>query len=226
MNLFLSGGGSGKKSILLDRKFAESLDKSKPLLYIPIAIDKKKHPYDDCLKWISNTFNPLGIKKIELWTEKDILIKQESDLQKFCGIYIGGGNTYYLLKELKNSGFIDKLKKIIKTGISVYGGSAGAIILGKTIQTTSDKNNVKIKDFSGLDVIKGYSIFCHYGKPEESKWVDYSIKKNNINKAIALPEDCGLYVTDKKIEVVGFSSAYITNKKMKEIKPGTIIDLN
>src|SRR3989338_6039550 len=131
MRLFLSGGGSGRESIILDKMFAGSLDKSKPLLYIPVAIDKAKHQYAECFQWISSAFNPLGVKGIVLWTEQDIEKRVDIDINRFSGVYIGGGNTYYLLSELKNSGFIEKLMKLIETDVPVYGGSAGAIIMGR-----------------------------------------------------------------------------------------------
>jgi len=54
-------------------------------------------------------------------------------------IYIGGGNTFKLLKELKESGFDKELLKFIKEGKPVYGGSAGALILGKNILTKMKK---------------------------------------------------------------------------------------
>jgi len=219
MRLFLSGGGSEKKSIILDKKFARELDKSKSLLYIPIAIDKAKHSYQECFKWISSIFNPLGVNSIVLWTEQDLERRKEIDLKKFSGIYIGGGNTYYLLKELKNSGFLENLKKLIEMDFPVYGGSAGAIILGKDIRTSSDENEVNLKDFSGLDLVRGYSIFCHYDK--ETKWAREFLKEEKL-KTIALPEDCGLFVTDDKIEVIGAGSAYLPDKKTT-LKPGQVI---
>lgn len=208
MKIFLSGGGSGEKSLLLDRKFAETLDKTKPLLYIPIAIDKLKHPYSECFKWIKGLFNPLGVGEIELWTEEDLAKRQESEISKYSGVYIGGGNTFYLLSELKKSRFFNKLKKIINSGIPVYGGSAGAVVLGKSILTSPDENFVKIKDCSGMDLVDGYSIICHFDKNKKEN----SAENFKVRKTIALPEDCGLYVTESQIEVVGQGSAYLPDK--------------
>lgn len=218
MRLFLSGGGSGEKSIELDKKFALSVDRKKPLLYIPIAIDKKKHPYSECLKWIRGTFNPLGLKNIELWTEEDI--RKNNDLQRFGGVYIGGGNTFYLLKELRESGFLQKLENLIRNNTPVYGGSAGAIIHAKSIvpALSADPNDVKLKDFSAMNFIRGYNLWCHY-EPSMGAEVKRYQEKYGM-KIVALPENCGLYVTDKKIEVVGPGSAFLFLKSVKEIEPG------
>ncbi len=204
MKLFLSGGGSGEDSIILDRKFAENLNKDKPLLYIPIAIDTNRHPYEDCFDWINNTFNPLGVKKIEMWTEKELREKTEGELQKFGGVYIGGGNTPYLLKEFRDSGFLLKLEKLMKNNIPVYGGSAGAIICAKTIipALSADSNDVGLTDFYAMNLIQGYDLWCHYLPNMDSTITEYK-NKYSLNKIIALPENAGLYVTDNKIEKIG-----------------------
>ncbi|WP_233529260.1 hypothetical protein [Bacillus atrophaeus] len=37
--LFLSGGGDAGQTQTIDKRFVKELDKDKPLLYIPIAMD-------------------------------------------------------------------------------------------------------------------------------------------------------------------------------------------
>lgn len=218
MKLFLSGGGSGSKSLELDTLFANSLDKSKPLLYIPIAIDKVRHPYPECLKWITGVFSKLGVSKIELWGEKELENNRDTDLTKFSGIYIGGGNTYYLLSELKRTRFLSKLEKIANKDLPIYGGSAGAIIFGRNISTSPDENAVNLMDLAGLNLVNGYSIFCHYDNPEEADFVRKYREDYNDSKTIALPENCGLFISNEVIEVVGPGFAFIPGEN-KTVKP-------
>ena len=103
MKIILSGGGYGKDTKELDGKFASLLDKSKPLLYLPIAIDNTKHPYPDCLKWLKSTFNNLGVSSYKMITEKTIDDLKNENPRDFAGIYIGGGNTPYLLRTIKET---------------------------------------------------------------------------------------------------------------------------
>ena len=44
------------------------------------------------------------------------------------------------------------------------GGSAGAIIFGRDLDScnTDDKNEVGLKDNTGFNMLKGYSLLCHY----------------------------------------------------------------
>ena len=204
MKLFLSAGGSQEDSKELDKEFAKEI-KGK-LLYIPIAMEEERHSYPDCFKWLKSCFNPLNIYDIEMWTNL-----KNKDLKKYSAIYIGGGNTFKLLKELKESGFDKELLKFIKEGKPVYGGSAGALILGKNILTSHDENKVKLKDLNGLNLINENSIWAHYSNKENEKIFNY-VKTNNIN-VVAIPEGSGIYFNGK-IRVIGKDS-YLFNKQGK-----------
>ena len=134
MNLILSGGGAMPQTKKVNDLFL-SLLKNKQILYIPIAIDTVKHPYDSCLAWLKQELNSARNKlSIEMWVEKDIYEKGYGALLKFGGIYIGGGNTFYLLNEFKKSEFDKKLVKLLnEIDIPVFGGSAGTLILQKVL---------------------------------------------------------------------------------------------
>ena len=205
MKIFLHGGGGGRKdSVGLDKKFVAALDLSKPLLYIPIAIDTNKYPYPGCLGWILNLFEPQGLTNIVMWVEDDLKNKTAADFKQFCGVYIGGGNTFKLLKELKEFGTFDIIRKLAEKGIPIAGGSAGAIILAKTIVTafSADPNDVKLADFTGMNLVNGYEVWPHYTSDMDIEIAEYK-KKYNIEKIIAIPENAGLCVADGIIEEVG-----------------------
>ncbi len=214
MKIILSGGGSKEKTEELDNLFASIIDKRKPLLYIPIAIDKIKHPYTECLKWLRETFDKQGVHLYEMWTESELEnIKDEPE--KFGGIYVGGGNAFYLLKVLRETSFWIFLKRCIDKDIPIYGGSAGAIIFGYSILTSNDSNNVKLEDFSGMDVLRNISISCHY-KQEKDESITQKIVLNNLKKVVALPETAGIYVENsQRPKVIGKDSAWLFSKNEK-----------
>jgi len=210
MKLFLSGGGSGSDSIHLDQKYIQALNSNKPVLYIPIAIDTQRHPYQECLKWIRGQFQPLGFDNFIMWTENELRGKNLKDFEQFGGIYIGGGNTFKLLKELKEFGTFEILKNLAQKDVPIYGGSAGAIILARTIipALSADSNDVKITDFSALDLLRGYDIWCHYKDVMDEKIYKYT-SEHNLKKIISIPESAGLYVTENTIEAVGPSEIFV-----------------
>lgn len=204
MNLFLSGGGGGKDSIELDKKFVASLDLSKPLLYIPIATNTEKYPYSGCVTWLTSVLGPLGVKNIVMWVEGDLKDKTKEDYRQFSGIYIGGGNTYKLLKEFKEFGTFDILLDLAREGMPIYGGSAGAIILAKTIIPAGflDENKVGLTDFAALNLVHGYDVWCHYTGAEDHSIREY-MSRFGLEKVIAIPENAGVIVSEDGFEEVG-----------------------
>ena len=212
MKLFLGGGG--KDSIELDKKFVSSLDLSKPLLYIPIATNTAKYPYSGCVAWLSSVLGPFGVTNIVMWTEDDLKTKTENDFGQFGGVYIGGGNTFKLLKELKEFGTFEILRSLALKNIPIYGGSAGAIILARTIipAMSADENKVGLVDFSALNLVKDFDVWCHYTGAENDSIRDY-MKKFNLPKIIAIPENAGVIVSDVEIEVVGLGKASVFGQK-------------
>lgn len=207
--IFLSGGGSKEQSFLLDKGFSKTLKKK--LLYIPLAREKK---YDECLEWVKDVFSQFNYNKIVMWT--DLRNKTIDDLKEFDAVYFGGGNTFKLMKEVRDSGFNKTLIDFYKNGGHIYGGSAGAAILGKSIATASkfDKNKVKLRDMSGLNLSLGYSIWCHYKNEHDTYIKDLS--KNNNLKIIAIPDANGIIIKNKKFIRVGNSKIFVFEKGIKK----------
>lgn len=208
MRLLLCGGGSGEQTIDANNKFNEIIDHTKPLLYVPLAMDEDSHPYDGCFDWISSELSSVDIPKIEMVRSFEELANK--NYNDYCAIFIGGGNTYKLLKGIKDSGSFDKIVKYIDNGGIIYGGSAGAIIFGYDIDSclTMDSNDVKLEDTKGFDVLNGKSIFAHYTNektPEAHEkfkkyLLNYSLSKEEV---IALPEEDTIFINGDNIVILG-----------------------
>ena len=194
MRLLLSGGGNPEQVVDLDIFFSRSIDKNKPILYIPIAMDKI--PYEDCENWFRSSYKKYGITNIDLCTD----LKNCKDLNMYSAIFIGGGNTFKLLKEIRESSFNSKLIDYLNNEGFVYGGSAGAIIFGANINTAihADKNNVNLKDLTGINILNNYNIWCHY---------DIKNDKEELSKiegkTIVLYEESGVFFDGKNFNSIG-----------------------
>lgn len=184
INIFLAGGGSAEDSRLFDERFVKIIGYTKPLVYIPNAM--KSWSYQSCFEWFQSVMIPLGVTKIEMW---DDLRPRYSEVTSIAGIYIGGGDAVKLLKELRESGFNDYLFEAATAGIPLYGGSAGAIILGEDIRTAPEAKNLNALESVGLKIISGYSILCHYDAKDENtvQQLSQSLSRN----IIAIPEKAG-----------------------------------
>ncbi|MDD4187432.1 MAG: Type 1 glutamine amidotransferase-like domain-containing protein [Bacilli bacterium] len=135
MKIFLCGGGSGERAGEAMKTFGEIIDKKKPLLYIPLAMNEERYP--ECLVWIKSEMKLIGIKNIHMIVNPKELINV--NYNDYCAIFLGGGNTYKLLNDIKSSGAFNKIKEYIENDGIVFGGSAGAIIFGKNIDTANMK---------------------------------------------------------------------------------------
>lgn len=211
MKLFLCGGGSGEQIKNALNKFSSTIDKSKPILYIPLAMNSNK--YDSCKDWFSKEIKYMGLSSFDMVTSSEELSKKDFD--NYCALFIGGGNTYKLLKEIKNNNNYEKIiQYLLKDGI-VFGGSAGAIIFGKNIDTciNDDKNIVNLTDFNGFNYLNDYSILCHLNnqnfKRNRKSLIDFSMN----NKVIYMPEEDVIIISNGKVEFIG-------NKKYVVFKNG------
>ena len=221
MCIILGGGGSAEQTVITNKLFESLIDSKKSILYIPLAM--QSHRYPNCFSWINGEFGTIKHGDIVMVnTAKEIL---EHDLSNYSAVFIGGGNTYKLLKDLKDSGAFEKLKKYIDNGGLVYGGSAGAIIFGKDINSClyQDENDVGLKDTSGFNSLFGFSFTAHYTNQDAEqtkKATEYLTKYSITEPVIALPEEDSLYTDDKTVKIVGTKPWYIFNNgNKKQLEP-------
>jgi len=141
-------------------------------------------------------------------TNVDLEGKKEKDLrdilQSFDVIYVQGGNTFYLLKWVKESGFDAVIEELIGRGKIYIGVSAGSIIAGPDIEIAGwkgfDPNEIGLKDFSGLGCVP-FCIFPHY-KLEHASFLKEEIAKYPYPVRI-LNDKQAFLVRDSEVTLVG-----------------------
>jgi len=218
--LFLSGGGDEQQTFELDELFLKDV---KTILYIPVAWPNED--FDSCLKWFTTAMEQHKKVKIEMLTD----LNKSPDLADYDAVYIGGGNTFKLLKKIRESSFDKKLSEYYHSGGTVYGGSAGAIIWGNDINIASicmdaDVNLVGLKDTRGFDVLNGIDVQCHYEQDQAQEHQQY-IEKSGRN-VIAIPEESALLVSDAGAMVIGtMPVSFITRTVVKEYSADEMIKL-
>jgi dipeptidase E len=220
--LLLSGGGSAEDSRLLDQLLVQLTAKGR-MLYLPIALDPHQRPYASCYEWIGSVFTPLGLDRITMWS--DISVKTKDDLKPFAALYIGGGNTFKLLRDLKQARFDQAIRLFLHHGGVVYGGSAGAIICGRDISTASwlDRNDVGLEDTTGLDLLGGASVWCHY-QPTDDQHIRSSTERLQ-HPIMALSEKTGVYVQDNIVLAVGFEPVAVFHHDVRRTFPPSSVVL-
>ena len=131
----------------------------------------------------------------------DIENNPQVNFSKYSVIYVCGGNTFKLLKCVRETNFKDAIEKLLERGGVYIGVSAGSIILAPTIKAAvtidPDPNIVGISDFSGLNIVN-FEIHPHYEQEEESEIADY--EKTTSRRVVRLTDTQALIVSDNNNE--------------------------
>ena len=146
-------------------------------------------------------------------------------LAKYDLVYIGGGNTYSLIHDLRKHDLVQPLIEYAGQGGIVYGGSAGAIILGDHIGTAvGDENHVDITDFEGLSLTCGYDFRLHYTE-EHRDAVTKHIEETG-NPVMCCPEESGVRLDGDEATVIGEEPVILRhgNRKVR-VQPGSTVGL-
>ena len=199
--LFLCSYFAGVKDTFKD--FMNNDTKGKKVLFIPIAnIDEETKFLVDEAKEV---FESLGMEVEDLEISKLNEKTIKNKIEKANYLYVSGGNTFYLLQELKRKNLIDFIKNRVNFGMTYIGESAGAIITSKDIEYNylmDDKTIAKdLKDYLGLNLVDFYVVPHLNEFPfEESAKQTVEKYKDKLN-IIAINNSQAIIVKDEKYEI-------------------------
>ena len=158
MEMLLMSYLAGTESIT--KKYLSKMDSNK-IVFIPTAGNVE--PYtgyiDEGVEMLKSLGYELEIIDISKYDE-DYLKNKLSKTECIC---ISGGNTFYLLQELKKKNLIGLLYERIKEGLFYIGESTGAIIMSENIEYSQMMDDKSIA--SELDDYTGVNVFEHYVLP-------------------------------------------------------------
>ncbi len=137
----------------------------------------------------------------------DIKDKTEKEIREFFAdknvIQVSGGNPFYLLKTVYESGFDKILKDLLNDGLCYIGCSSGSYIMCPTIEVggwKTSRNKHGVTDFTALGYIP-FLIKCHYTDDSKEKIIE-KIKTLKYPLKL-LTDNQGILVDNGKYSFVG-----------------------
>ena len=198
----IGGGELREKTTLLIDEYIVNLAKQKVTdrrlnaLFIPTASHDFMPYYNSFHKIYTGNFNVKTDVALTVFKQPD-LNKIAEKFEKADIVYIGGGDTVFMIDHWKKSGLLPLIKSAYERGAIIAGVSAGAICWFTDIYTDSLKteNGDKYAMFQGLGWLKGV-VSPHYNQ----RINDFDeIVVNRFNEAIGIEDNVALLIEDEKI---------------------------
>ena len=201
--LFLCSSFADVANLLID--FANEDLKGKIIAFIPTASLTESIRF--YLKTGKKALEKVGmiVEEVEItqFSNEEI----SSILHKCDYIYITGGNTFFLLQELKRKGVDKIISEQVKSGKLYIGESAGAIIASpdteymKNVNFDPIEKAPELEDYSSLGLVDFYTI-PHYGNfPFKKKGEKVIQLYNEKLQLIPISNKQAIFIEDSNIQI-------------------------
>jgi len=153
-NSTLYGGGYLDHADAEIRSFLRDV---KRVLFVPFAL----HDREKYAATAKQRFAKMGYELSSIHTADDpVRAVNHTD-----AVFIGGGNTFRLLKALYDFDLLGPIRDRVAAGVPYIGSSAGSNVAGPTIRTTNDMPIVQPPSFDALGLVS-FQINPHYLDPD------------------------------------------------------------
>jgi dipeptidase E len=197
--VFLGGGGSEVEERPVWIKFLQTLAGPR-VLYVPQALGTDPHVLGEAEEWFREALRcQHPDRRVEISVSRDL---SAVDLSAFDGVFFGGGDARVLRAAIARAGMEHAIYAFSRGGKPLYGGSAGAIVLGRLIdRSTAHVSNAPSTSMRGLNLLGGLSCFCHYQPADEQQVLAYAAARHAT--VLALSEDGGAVFDGECLEALG-----------------------
>jgi dipeptidase E len=157
----------------------------------------------------------------------------EAAIERAEAFFVGGGNTFRLLKALQDSGAAAAIARRVHEGTPYIGSSAGSIVAGPSLKTTKDMPIVQPASFEALSLVE-FQISPHYldpdpssthmGETQEERILQFL--EENDAPVLGLREGGFVRVEGEQVVVKGERPARIFRRGVApvEVEPGARLD--
>ena len=205
---------------------ADHLQSVQRLLFVPYALVD----HDDYVTAVAMALEPIDIAVEGIQSSSDPI----EAVRNAEAIFIGGGNSFRLLKTLYDLELLQPIREAVHGGTPYMGSSAGTNMACPTIRTTNDMPILEPPSFEALGLIP-FQINPHFidadpnsthqGETREQRLAEYL--EENVVPVVGLREGSWLEVTEEKYVLRGVTGAksFVPNVEPVELSPDSELKL-
>lgn len=197
------------------------------VLFIPYAA--VMFSFDEYEARVKEKFNEIGhdIESIHRFNDPAEAVKEAR------AIAVGGGNTWKLLKMIRDNGLIEPVREKVLSGTPYIGWSAGSNVACPTIKTTNDMPVTEPDSFEAFNLVP-FQINPHYldanpaghaGETREQRILEF-IEMNPGIYVVGLREGTMLIADHNNLRLAGPGSARLFIKGAIPVETGIEKDLS
>ncbi|GAB3913695.1 hypothetical protein GCM10011575_19650 [Microlunatus endophyticus] len=161
------------------------------IVYWPFALPGAMCASAD--QWLRHNLDLLDIDyHLDTWQTLSDHDPVELDSDRVDLLLVGGGNTFRLLDQVRQHGFVDQVRRFCLDGGDYYGGSAGAVLACETIEIADghDPNEPGLDDLAALGLITGTAVLPHFTEDQLEAAGRWASSHGTV--VLGLPESVGL----------------------------------
>src|ERR1700682_4967482 len=142
-----------------EAEIRDFLGKTRSIAFVPFALYDRSHYGAQARERLQNM--GYGLVSVHDVSNPQRAVKDAD------AIFVGGGNTFRLLKGLYDADLLAHIRQAVHAGTPYVGSSAGSIVACPSLKTTKDMPIVQPPSFEALGLVD-FQISPHYLDPDPS----------------------------------------------------------
>ena len=201
------------------------LGQSARVLFVPYALFDR-HAYAETAR---KRFETLGFRLESIHRAPD----KRAAVESADALFIGGGNTFRLLKSLYDNDLLEPIRRRVEAGMPYIGSSAGTVVACPTIRTTNDMPILEPPSLAALGLV-WFQVNCHYLDPDpgsthmgETREVRLrEFHEENNTPVVGLREGGFLRIENGTVVLKGTTRARLfrRGREPEEVQPGVTLN--
>src|SRR3984893_1677889 len=201
----------------VEEEIRNFLGRAKAALFFPFAL----HDRDEYAGKAKARFETMGYSLASVHKVDN----HKAVIEKADAFFIGGGNTFRLLKALQDLDLIEPIRRKVRNGTPYIGSSAGSNVAGPTIKTTKDMPIVQPRSFDSIRLVP-FQISPHFLDPDhDSKHMGETQEERilqfweeNETPVVGMREGAWLLVEGNSVLLKGANGARIFRRDQPPVE--------